>query len=123
MIANPFRQIHEARVRKWPETQATVDSCSWVPGHDNVGVESGHYDISFVYQTGQAGEVHRGSFCYDGCREIAPYRSGEVFPIHYNPKRPGRYSLAGANSNYEKIEAIVATALFALLAGYVLMTF
>jgi Protein of unknown function (DUF3592) len=123
MIANPIRRLHEARIRNWPVTQATIDGCSWVSGHDNLGKEAGHYDVSFVYRTDRAQDLHRGSFCYDGCREIAPYRAGEVLPIHYNPKKPARYSLSGASSNYEKIEAIVVMALFGLIAGYVLITF
>jgi hypothetical protein len=48
---------------------------------------------------------------------------GEQLAIQYDPKKPGRYHFSGAESNYEKLEAILVMTVFALLAGYVLYTF
>ncbi|HEY4051465.1 MAG TPA: DUF3592 domain-containing protein [Acidobacteriaceae bacterium] len=123
MVANPIRQIHEARTKNWPTAEATVDSCSWVDGHDNLGNQTGHYDVTFVYKAGTSDEVHRGTFCYPGSKSIVPYCWGETVPIQYNPKKPERYNFSGTDSSYEKLETILVLVLFALTAGYVLYTF
>ena len=123
MVVNPFRRIHQARIGKWPLAHATVDSCSWIEERDNLGIVSGHYHVSFMYKSEGSVEPHRGCFSYPGCREVAPYSVGESLTIQYNPKKPGRYTFRGADSNYEKLEAILVMALFGLVAGYVLFTF
>ncbi len=43
--------------------------------------------------------------------------------VQYDPKKPARYHFNGAESNYEKLEAILVMTVFALLAGYVLYAF
>jgi Protein of unknown function (DUF3592) len=123
MVANPIRKIYEARFRNWPKTQATVDSCSWVSGHDNLGGDSGHYDVFFSYTAGDTAEVHHGSFCYEGCKDAVPYLPGERVPIQYNAKHPAQYNFPGADSNYEKLEAVLVMLLFALIAGFALKIF
>ncbi len=125
MVVNPIRQFREARLRKWTETQATVDSCTWVRDHDNLGNDTGHFDVSFVYRAADSAEPHHGRFCYEGCQKVAPYRPGEDLPIRYNRNKPCcyRFPWADQNSNYEKLEAILVVALFALAAGYALLNF
>ncbi len=123
MIANPIRQFREARIRKWTDTHATVESSVWVNDHDNLGNDAGHYDVSFMYKA--ADSEHHGSFCYPGCPEVSPYRPGESLPILYNRQKPSRYRLpwSDTNSGYEKLEAILVMALFGLAAGYALTVF
>jgi len=107
--------------RTWPTTDGTVDSCEWVRLHDHLGGITGHYQIKFTYRTG--GQMHHGEFCHHGPPHIAPYTVGERLAIQYDPKKPSRYHFNGADSNYEKLEAILVMTVFALLAGYVLYTF
>ena len=125
MAANPIRRVRDGSIRKWAEGQARVDSCIWVHDHDNLGNDTGHFDVSFLYTSEDSTQPHHGRFCSPGCREVAPYRSGEPLQIQYNAKKPGRYRLpwAESNLNYEKLEAIVVMALFALAAGYFLNHF
>lgn len=121
MVANPIRLFHEARLRRWPITGAQVDTCSWVEATDNLGSKTGHYDVTFRYEA-QDGQ-HRGRFSCSGSPQVAPYQSGEKIPIQYNPKRPSSNIYSGADTGYEKIEAILVMTLFALIAGYVLYSF
>ena len=123
MAANPVVQLHGARSNRWIEAQAAVDSCRWVHDHDNLGNDAGHYDISFVYKA--AGSDRHGTFCYPGCEHVTPYRPGEVIPIRFNRKKPGRYRLpwADGSSNYEKLEAILVILLFGLALGYAFIRF
>jgi hypothetical protein len=125
MVVNPIRRIREARMRRWTETQATVESCIWVHDHDNLGNDTGHFDVFFVYRTPGSPEPHHGKFCCQGCQEVGPYRPGEKLPIRYNRNKPGcyRFPWADATSNYEKLEAILVVSLFALAAGYALLNF
>jgi hypothetical protein len=118
-MANLFSRFTSAR--SWPTTEATVDSCRWVRLHDHLGGIAGHYEVKFTYQAG--GRVNHGEFCHHGSQHIAPYSVGEQLAIQYDPKKPGRYHFSGAESNYEKLEAILVMTVFALLAGYVLYTF
>jgi Protein of unknown function (DUF3592) len=107
--------------RSWPTTDATVDSCQWVRLHDHLGGIAGHYQVRFTYQAG--GQVNHGDFCHHGAQHIAPYTPGERLAVQYDPKKPARYHFNGADSNYEKLEAILVMTVFALLAGYVLYAF
>jgi hypothetical protein len=107
----------------WPTTEATVDSCQWVRLHDHLGGIAGHYQVKFTYKTGDHGQVSHGEFCHHGSHHIAPYSIGERLTIQYDPKKPARYHYNGAESNYEKLEAILVMTVFALLAGYVLYAF
>ena len=106
----------------WPTADATVDSCEWVRYHDHVGGTAGHYQVRFSYQA-PGGQVHHGEFCHQGSQHIVPYCPGERLAIQYDPRKPARYHFSGADSNYEKLEAILVMTVFALLAGYVLYTF
>jgi hypothetical protein len=109
--------------RSWPTTDATVDSCQWVRLHDHLGGIAGHYQVKFTYKAGDQGQVNHGEFCHHGAQHIAPYAIGENLTIQYDPKKPTRYRYNGADSNYEKLEAILVMTVFALLAGYVLYAF
>lgn len=119
MIGTLFSKLSPAR--SWPSTEATVRSCQWLRLHDHLGGFTGHYRIKFTYEVG--GLVNQGEFCHDGSQHIAPYTPGEQLTIQYDPKRPGRYRFNGAESNYEKLEAILVMTVFALIAGYVLYAF
>jgi hypothetical protein len=105
----------------WPTADATVDSCQWVRLHDHLGGIAGHYQVKFSYLA--ANQVNHGAFCHHGAQHIAPYAVGERLTIQYDPKKPARYHFSGADSNYEKLEAILVMTVFALLAGYMLYTF
>jgi Protein of unknown function (DUF3592) len=107
--------------RSWPTTEATVDSCEWVRLHDHLGGFAGHYNVKFTYRVD--GHVNHGDFCHHGAQHIAPYTVGEHLIIQFDPKKPARYHFSGADSNYEKLEAILVMTVFALLAGYMLYTF
>ena len=120
-MANLFSKLTPAR--SWPTTDATVESCEWVRYHDHLGGTAGHYQVKFTYRAGDRGEVNHGEFCHHGSQHIAPYSVGEQLAIQYDPKKPGRYHFSGAESYYEKLEAILVMTVFALLAGYVLYTF
>jgi hypothetical protein len=67
--------------------------------------------------------MHHGSFCYEGCKDVAPYVKGDTLMLQYKPSNPDRFKLPGSDSSYEKIEAILVMALFALIAGYVLAAY
>jgi hypothetical protein len=123
MSPNPIRQIHQAFIRHWATAEATVESCSWFHDSDYMGVDAGHYDVAFSYKPPNSDQPVHGSFCYSGSRQIVPYHAGEKFPIRYSPKHPGHFYFAGAAPSYEKLEAILAMSLFALLAGYVLFAY
>lgn len=107
--------------KTWPTTDATIDSCEWVRLHDHLGGIAGHYQVKFSYEAGN--QVNHGEFCHHGARHIAPYSVGERLAIQYDPKKPSRHHFNGAESNYEKLEAILIVTVFALLAGYMLYTF
>jgi hypothetical protein len=107
--------------KTWPTTEATIESCEWVTLHDHLGGLAGHYQVKFTYAA--ANEVNQGEFCHHGARHIAPYFVGERLAIQYDPKKPSRYHFNGADSRYEKLEAILVMTVFALLAGYVLYAF
>jgi Protein of unknown function (DUF3592) len=107
--------------RSWPSTNATVDTCQWLRLHDHLGGIGGHYRVQFTYEV--AGTVNHGEFCHHGTQHIAPYTPGEHLMVQYDPKKPQRYHFAGAESNYEKLEAIVVVAVFALIAGYFLYAY
>lgn len=109
--------------RSWPTTDATVDSCEWVRLHDHLGGIGGHYQVNFTYRAGDQGQVNHGKFCHHGLQHIAPYCPGERLPVQYDPRKPARYHCSGAESNYEKLEAILVMTVFALLAGYMLYAF
>ncbi|HTZ60799.1 MAG TPA: DUF3592 domain-containing protein [Acidobacteriaceae bacterium] len=114
-----FSKLSPARC--WPTTEATVDSCQWLRLHDHLGGIAGHYQVKFTYQAG--GKENHGEFCHHGTQHIAPYSPGEHLDIQYDPKKPGRYHFQGAESSYEKLEAIVVVTVFALIAGYFLYAF
>ena len=107
--------------RSWPSTDATVDSCKWLRFHDHLGGIGGHYQVQFTYQV--AGQSRYGEFCHHGTQHIAPYTVGEHFAVQYDPKKPQRYHFAGAESNHEKLEAILVVAAFALIASYFLYAY
>jgi hypothetical protein len=120
-MTNIFWKFTQAR--SWPTADATVDSCNWVRAQDHAGELAGHYQVKFTYKTGESGQVNHGEFCHDGIRHIVPYSVGERLTIQYDPKKPARFHFSGADSNYEKLEAILVMTVFALLAGYALYTF
>lgn len=118
MSANPIRQIHQALTRTWLTTEATVDSCAWA-SHSSF---TGHYDVTFSYRPVNSDPVS-GKFCCPGDRQIRPYHPGERIPIRYNPSHPKRFSLAEQEPRFEKLEAILVMALFALVAGFLLYAY
>jgi hypothetical protein len=120
-MANLLSKLNPSR--SWPTTEATVDSCEWVRLHDHLGGIAGHYQVKFSYQAPNQGQVNHGDFCHHGTQHIAPYRVGERIDIQFDPRKPARYHFSGADSSYEKLEAILVMTVFALLAGYVLYTF
>ena len=129
MSPKPIRRVLRAFLRGWLETEATVESCSWVHDHDYTGVNAGHYDVAVSYpladpnRTTRTEHLHHGQFCRSGTRQIAPYHPGEQVSIRYNSKHPSHFHLADASPNYEKLETILVMTLFALIAGYLLFTF
>jgi len=80
-------------IANWPEAEATVFSCSWVPNQESGG---GWYDVVFTYRVG--GELQRGSFRTGGTETTSPYFRGDVFTLRYNPKRPKRFYYAAEPS-------------------------
>jgi hypothetical protein len=107
--------------RSWPSAEARVDSCQWLRLHNHLGGVGGHYQIKFTYLAG--GEENHGEFCHDGSQKVPPYMMGERFSIQFDPKRPKRYHVNGAERSYEKLEAIVVVTVFALIAGYFLYAY
>jgi hypothetical protein len=86
-----------------------------------LGGIGGHYQIKFSYEAG--GRRNQGEFCHHGTQHIAPYTAGEHFDIQFDPKKPQRFHFDGAESNYEKLEAILVVTVFALIAGYFLYAY
>jgi hypothetical protein len=123
MVANPIREIFEARHRRWLATQGEVDSCIWEESEDNLGGRSGYYTVTFAYKDGSSDQAYHGHFTCSGCVRVKPYRTGERVSVLYNPKRPATYYCFGSDSGYEKVEAILVMVLFALIAGYLLYAF
>jgi hypothetical protein len=131
MSPNPIRQVHEVFFRSWPITEARVDSCSWVQDHDYMGVDAGHYDVVISYEpaksgsdlTGRMDQLQHGHIRCSGNRQVAPHHPGERIPIRYSSKHPSHFHLADTSPNYEKLETILVMTLFALIAGYLLLTF
>jgi hypothetical protein len=107
--------------KSWPTAEGTVDSCQWLRLHDHLGGIAGHYQVKFTYEA--AGRINHGEFCHHGTQHIAPYTPGERLSIQYDPKKPVKYHVNGADTNYEKLEAIVVVTVFALLAGYFLYAY
>jgi Protein of unknown function (DUF3592) len=123
MTTNSIRAFQRVLTPGWQTVEATVNACRWVVSHDNFGEPTGHYDVSVAYRVPESDQPRCGTFCYEGSEQILPYRPGDKVTIEYNPRHTSRCRAAGSPPNYEKLEAILVMALFALLAGYVLMRF
>ncbi len=77
-------------IGQWPEAEATVWICDWVPDTENGG---GWYNVTFSYRGN--GEMQQGSFRSNAPESSSPYFRGDTFTLRYNPSRPSRFYIAG----------------------------
>lgn len=74
-------------VKSWPQTEATIQSCTWVAQGDGFNDEDGVYQVSFSYAVDS--EYHASSIQLPGQQHSqSPYRRGDKLIVVYDPHNP-----------------------------------